>query len=83
MYTTNVNMIFDNPQNVKSFVFATSSLPNSMQIKIIQDDSVVDGKSILGVLSLDFTKPVEVKFIHNQPINKDLIKQFNQWIAED
>lgn len=83
MYTTNVNMIFDNPQNVKNFVFTTSSLPNSMQIKIVQDDSVVDGKSILGILSLDFTKPVEVRFIYNQPINKDSIKQFNQWVVED
>lgn len=83
MYTNTVTMIFGDPQNVKNFVFATSSLPNSMQVKIFQDTIIVDGKSILGVLSLDFTKMVSVKFIDNKPIDKNLLKIFNQWIIGD
>lgn len=78
-----IDMVFHTPQNVKSFCFATSSLPNTIQVKVVQDDSIVDGKSILGVLSLDFTKNVSVNFTSSKPIDKNLLKIFNQWTVGD
>lgn len=83
MYTTKVDMLFHTTKNVKEFCFKACSLPKTMQVKVIQDDSMVDGKSILGVLSLDFTKRVTVSFTYNKPIGENLLKIFNQWTVGD
>lgn len=83
MYTIEVNMLFHTTKNVKDFCFEAGSLPNAMQIKVIQNDSIVDGKSILGVLSLDFAKRVTVSFTYNKPINENILKIFNQWTVGD
>lgn len=83
MYTTKVDMLFHTAKNVKDFCFEVGSLPKTMQVKVIQNDSIADGKSILGVLSLDFTKRVTVSFTYNKPIDENILKIFNQWTVGD
>lgn len=83
MYEIENRMLFQTVQNVRSFCFEAGNLPKNTCVKVIQEDSIVDGKSILGVLSLDFKKAVKVKFTYNKPIDNNLFKSFNQWIIEE
>ena len=58
-------------EDLKEFIKITTSFESN--IDIIKDRYVVDAKSLLGVLSLDFTKPTMV-VIHS--VNEDEIVRF-------
>ena len=58
-------------EDLKSFIKITTSFESN--IDIIKDRYVVDAKSLLGVLSLDFTQPTMV-VIHS--VNEDEIVHF-------
>lgn len=47
-------------EDIKEFVFLLNQFPNDVDVSSAQ--YVVDGKSILGVFSLDLEKPLTVKF---------------------
>ena len=50
------------PQEVKAFCYAMSEFPRNVSVKVQHDTYVVDGKSILGMFSLDLSQPVDVIF---------------------
>lgn len=54
MYEVIINMIDD----VKTFVSLANKFEGS--IRVCSEEYTVDGKSLLGVFSLDLTKPVKV-----------------------
>ena len=58
-------------EDLKEFIKITTSFESN--IDIIKDRYVVDAKSLLGVLSLDFTQPTTV-VIHS--VNEDEIVRF-------
>lgn len=58
-------------ENLKEFIKITTSFESS--IDMIKDRYVIDAKSLLGVLSLDFTQPTMV-VIHS--VNEDEIVHF-------
>ena len=58
-------------EDLKKFIKITTSFESN--IDIIKDRYVVDAKSLLGVLSLDFTQPTMV-VIHS--VNEDEIVRF-------
>ena len=58
-------------EDLKEFIKITTSFESN--IDIIKDRYVVDAKSLLGVLSLDFTQPTMV-VIHS--VNEDEIVHF-------
>ena len=58
-------------EDLKEFIKITTSFESN--IDMIKDRYVVDAKSLLGVLSLDFTQPTMV-VIHS--INEDEIVRF-------
>ena len=58
-------------EDLKEFIKITTSFESN--IDIIKDRYVVDAKSFLGVLSLDFTQPTMV-VIHS--VNEDEIVRF-------
>ena len=58
-------------EDLKEFIKITTSFESN--IDIIKDRYVVDAKSLLGVLSLDFTQPTTV-VIHS--VNEDEIVHF-------
>jgi len=49
----------NNINDVKKFVALTST--KDYKITLESDDFIVDAKSIMGVLSLDLTKPLKLK----------------------
>ena len=65
---TKINLKYD---NLKEFIKITTSFESN--IDMIKDRYVIDAKSLLGVLSLDFTQPTMV-VIHS--VNEDEIVQF-------
>ena len=58
-------------EDLKEFIQITTSFESN--IDMIKDRYVVDAKSLLGVLSLDFTQPTMV-VIHS--VNEDEIVRF-------
>lgn len=58
-------------EDLKEFIKITTSFESS--IDMIKDRYVIDAKSLLGVLSLDFTQPTMV-VVHS--INEDEIVHF-------
>ena len=48
-------------------------------IDVIRDRYIVDGKSVLGILSIDLRKPLEVE-IHSN--NEDEIRKFDKKMKE-
>ena len=58
-------------EDLKEFIKITTSFESN--IDIIKDRYVVDAKSLLGVLSLDFTQPTMI-VIHS--VNEDEIVRF-------
>lgn len=55
-------ILLKTPQDVKSFCYAMSDFPRNISVKVKHDTYVVDGKSILGMFSLDLSNPVDVIF---------------------
>lgn len=60
-----------NYEDLKEFIKITTSFESN--IDMIKDRYVIDAKSLLGVLSLDFTQPTMV-VIHS--VNEDEIVRF-------
>lgn len=49
-----------NPSDVKDFVFEASKC--DFDVDIFYNHFIIDAKSILGVMGLDFSKPLTVKY---------------------
>ena len=64
----------------REFVWATSKAKYGVECK--SGDRTVDGKSILGVLSLNLSEPIVVTF-HNVYGNEDFLKEMKRWEVED
>ena len=60
-----VLVAFNTVDEVAAFVKDMSRFPEDVHIDLVSGRHVVDGKSLLGILSLDLSKPVEVKVKSN------------------
>jgi phosphotransferase system HPr-like phosphotransfer protein len=67
-----MTITFSNIQTVKDFVNTTNKCTGDIEVK--SDRYVVDGKSIMGLFSLDFSLPVEV--VTHNPDDLNTIKDF-------
>lgn len=68
------------PQDVKDFCYAAGTLPRTVLVKVIHNEYVVDGKSILGMFSLNLSEPVTVQFIGNNELDSTEIRNiFKSW----
>ena len=56
-----VMVAFNTVDEVAAFVKDMSRFPEEVHIDLVSGRHIVDGKSLLGILSLDLSKPVEVK----------------------
>lgn len=71
-------------RDVKDFVFAISELPRNVQVKIRHNNSIADGRSILGVLNLSTNGIVEVSVSGTGEYGENKIRKIlNQWIVEE
>lgn len=56
-----IEIYLDTFDKIKSFVNKTYNL--DYELDLISGRYVVDGKSIMGIFSLDLTKPIEVRIV--------------------
>ena len=63
----------------KEFVWVTSKCKG--EVECIGNTRTVDGKSILGILSLNLTEPITVVF-HDVYGNEDFLKEVKRWVVE-
>ena len=73
-----VNVYFPTMDSVKDFVNCVSRYP--YEIDLHSGRYVVDAKSLLGIFSLDLSKPIACE-IYNDKCD-DLIKDINKYIAK-
>ena len=71
-----VNIKLSLAENVKSFVNIASLYPYDIDLRVGRH--VVDGKSILGIFSLDLSKPVTVE-VYNDSCD-DLMAELKPFI---
>ena len=60
-----VMVAFNTVDEVAAFVKDMSRFPEEVHIDLVSGRHVVSGRSLLGILSLDLSKPVEVKVESN------------------
>lgn len=73
-----IHVRLDTIDKVKRFVNELVNCP--YDVDLLSDRYVVDGKSIMGIFSLDLTKPIEVK-VHGEETG-DLLERLKPFIAE-
>ena len=55
-------ILLSTPQDVKDFCYAMGSFPRSISIKAKHESFVSDAKSILGMLALNLSEPIQIVF---------------------
>ena len=60
-----VMVVFNTVDEVAAFVKDMSRFPEEVHIDLVSGRHIVSATSILGILSLDLSKPVEVKVTSN------------------
>ena len=60
-----VMVAFNTVDEVAAFVKDMIRFPEEVHIDLVSGRHIVDAKSLLGILSLDLSKPVEVKVTSN------------------
>ena len=60
-----VMVAFNTVDEVAAFVKDMSRFPEEVHIDLVSGRHIVDAKSLLGILSLDLSKPVEVRVTSN------------------
>ena len=72
-------------KDVEVFVQISSTCPKSTEILVKRGRFVIDGKSLMGLFSLNLSEPidVEIKSTENSTVISNLLNQFNKWRVED
>lgn len=68
-------ILLNTSKDVKDFVFAVSTLPSGIQIKVSHGDFVVDGRSILGLLSIHTKGILNVETVSEKPVDENSISR--------
>ena len=66
--------------DVKRFVTAASQQP--FDIDIVSGRYIIDAKSIMGIFSLDLTKPVELKYYESVDEKPEQFEKFKESISK-
>lgn len=72
-----MSILLNTVEKVKDFVNITSRLQNEVFVK--SGRYVIDGKSLMGMFSLDLSKPVELEIGYIEGQNE---KEVNDYIAK-
>ena len=70
-----VKVLLENQESVVEFVKLSSKYPCDIDIKSTKYNSVLDAKSILGVMSMEFNNPLIVELITE---DQNIIEAFKQ-----
>lgn len=79
-YIITKEILLKTPQDVKNFCYAMSDFPRGISIKVNHGSYTVDGRSILGMFSLNLSEPVSVVFEGSESLDPDKItKAISPW----
>lgn len=78
MYSTDV--YFKSLSAVKSFVEAVSQYPK-LEVYFVSDIYTIDAHSLIGILSLDVTKPITLEIREND-IPQDLLDNISCYLCK-
>ena len=72
-------------EDVKEFVEVSSSYPKGTDVIVKHGKFITDGKSLMGILSLNLSEPVEVeiKSDKSSEVMSKILSQFDKWRVED
>lgn len=65
--------------NTGEFINAANSIPND--VNLFQGKSVVSGKSLLGIYSLDLSQDIDL-VVRDRDDDKIVYEKFGKWIIE-
>lgn len=65
---------FDTEESVEEYLHIMDRYDGNAEI--VSGASTVDGKSVLGIFSLDLTKPVELILYTEDPVTKKALEKF-------
>ena len=71
-----MRILIDSVDKVKSFVNITGK--TEYDIDIVSGRYVIDGKSIMGIFSLNLSEPMDI-IIHGDNISEDIIAELKQF----
>ena len=67
--------------DVKNFVSITTTF--NCEVDVVSNRYVVDAKSIMGLFSLDLTKPLTLKIdSSDEAVKKQIMERLNQFAAD-
>ena len=73
--TVQINVLIDKISDISEFIMLASKCQDDVVVK--SGRFAIDGKSIMGLYSLDLTKPLKVEFYGNIPYEvKEGMKKF-------
>lgn len=72
-----VKILIDSIEKVKKFSSIISK--ESVDCELVEGVRILDAKSIMGIFSLDLTKPIQLN-IHSE--NKEILKKLKDFIVE-
>lgn len=72
-------------RDVEDFVRVASSCSKGTEITVSHGKYITDGKSLMGIFSLNLSEPVdvEIKSTENSSIISSLLSKFDKWRIED
>ena len=71
-------VLLDSLEAVKEFNSAV--LGNQGDVTLFSGRYIIDGKSIMGILSMDLSKPIKVEI--DDPVNKDVLNVIGKFRVE-
>jgi phosphotransferase system HPr-like phosphotransfer protein len=74
-----VTILLDTIEKVRRFVNQISTYEGDFDI--ISDRYIIDAKSIMGIFSLDLSKPLKLQ-IHSEGVVAKVIEEFKEFIVE-
>ena len=79
MYCTDI--FLPNLEDVKNFVDMTSKY-KSLPINLVSDKYVIDAHSIIGIISLDITKPITLK-IDSEDVTQSFLVDLEPYVYKN
>lgn len=72
-------------KDVEEFVTIAGKCPKTTEIIVKHGKFIVDGKSLMGLFSLNLSEPVdvEIKSTENSSVISNLLNQFDRWRIEE
>ena len=74
------NVLLNTIEKVKKFVGITTDFETD--VSLISGRYVIDAKSIVGIFSLNLSKPIEMKFELGDNCDDNLVARYMEQIAE-